>query len=127
MNKKCLKCGFERVADDGLPGESCPQCGAVYAKVAAAKTGSRPKVKTRTKNSKPAQKPSAPVLALVFYLLGVLGFVGGLIICVDMAQAGLKIPAFIWFSVGVIECALMSAIGLALTYLRGIYLNTSYR
>lgn len=36
MGKVCLKCRYERQADDAGPDYACPQCGAIYAKVEAA-------------------------------------------------------------------------------------------
>jgi predicted Zn-ribbon and HTH transcriptional regulator len=33
MEKKCLKCGYERQSSDASPDYQCPKCGAVYAKV----------------------------------------------------------------------------------------------
>jgi uncharacterized membrane protein len=35
LNRSCLKCGYARRPADGGPPESCPQCGAIYAKVEA--------------------------------------------------------------------------------------------
>ena len=36
MGRKCLKCGYERLASDVAPEYECPSCGAIYAKVEAA-------------------------------------------------------------------------------------------
>ena len=36
MERKCLKCGYERQGADSAPDTECPQCGAIYAKVEAA-------------------------------------------------------------------------------------------
>jgi predicted RNA-binding Zn-ribbon protein involved in translation (DUF1610 family) len=36
MGKKCLKCGYERMATDNAADYECPKCGAIYAKVEAA-------------------------------------------------------------------------------------------
>jgi len=38
MAKVCLKCGYERKPEDPEPDWSCPQCGAVYAKLEAQKS-----------------------------------------------------------------------------------------
>ncbi len=36
MGKQCLKCGYERQANDLAPEYECPKCGAIYSKVEAA-------------------------------------------------------------------------------------------
>lgn len=39
MGRKCFKCGHERLPSDIAPDYECPNCGAVYAKVEAARNG----------------------------------------------------------------------------------------
>lgn len=41
--KECLECGYIRVGREQAPDWQCPNCGAVYAKVEAQRSGKRPK------------------------------------------------------------------------------------
>ena len=135
MSMRCLKCGHPRAEPTGTPDEACPNCGAIYAKVAAARDSGRP-ISARVPTKKhPVQNPSSvPLLSKVFYVLAVLGFVGGILLCVELwpyAPVGRELksiaymPSITWLTVGIIQCAMFSAIGLALTYLRGIYISAT--
>lgn len=54
MERTCLKCGHQHQFNDALPSDACPQCGAIYAKVEAAR---------RLADSPPAQAPVNPAAA----------------------------------------------------------------
>ena len=41
MDKKCLKCGYERKPSDLAPNYECPQCGAIYTKAKSAMSKER--------------------------------------------------------------------------------------
>jgi hypothetical protein len=76
-----------------------------------------------------------PGLTVIFYILAVLSFIGGIILANEFRPGDpghgyvLKPEAYmlsiIWFTVGVIEAALFAAIGQGLSYLHRIVENTS--
>ncbi|QLG89387.1 hypothetical protein HQ393_14665 [Chitinibacter bivalviorum] len=51
MSKQCLKCAYTRQASDAAPSYKCPRCGAIYAKVEAARQAAQVQQTTRAKQS----------------------------------------------------------------------------
>jgi hypothetical protein len=78
-----------------------------------------------------------PFLAGVFWLLGALEILAGIVICAGFRPGDPKegyswrmvayIPALTWLATGVISGFLSWALAQGLTYLKGIYLNTMPR
>jgi len=61
VGRKCLKCGYERMAHDIVPEYECPQCGAIYSKVEALKSLNSNKIShtgDHDKSKQQKQKPS---------------------------------------------------------------------
>jgi hypothetical protein len=78
--------------------------------------------------------PPTPFLAGVFWLLGALEILAGVVLCAALWPSDPKegyvwrtaayVPALTWIAIGVISGCLSWALALGLTYLKGIYLNT---
>lgn len=91
--------------------------------------------KENTPLNRPETRDSTPTLTVMFYILAVLSFIGGIILAVALwpsdpgygreLGAEAYMPSIIWFMVGVIETALFAAIGQGLSYLHRIVENTS--
>lgn len=68
--------------------------------------------------------------AMVLYLIGILSLLGGIKLGSDLWPSDSRVdpvayqPAIIMFTVGVVQAALLTAVGLALTYLERIEINT---
>jgi len=129
MKKKCLHCGNLNEAFENTPNAECPECGAIYLKIAT--TQKRIKDNVAAKINK---ELSTPLLSKIFYLISFLGLLGGIFFCIVLwpGDPGFGkewksiayIPALTWLMAGIIECALFFAIGLGLKYLRAIYIKT---
>ena len=77
---------------------------------------------------------SPPFLTIVFYILAALGLLGGLTLGVELWPGDPKVgyewktiaytASITWIMAGIIECAIFTAIGRALFYMKGIYENS---
>ena len=75
-----------------------------------------------------------PILSIIFYVLALVGLLGGIILCINLWpgepdygygwKVAAYIPAITWLTVGVVQAALFAAIGQTLIYLQGIFNNT---
>jgi hypothetical protein len=78
--------------------------------------------------------PPTPLLAVVFWGIGTLEIVAGLVLCAELWpgtpekgyvwKTAAYLPALTWLAAGVISGCLSWALALGLMYLKGIYLNT---
>jgi hypothetical protein len=78
--------------------------------------------------------PPTPFLAGVFWLLGALEILAGVVLCAALWpvdpekgytwRTSAYLPALTWLATGVISGFLFWTLALGLTYLKGIYLNT---
>ena len=81
--------------------------------------------------------PPTPPLAVVFWVVGAIEILAGFVLCAELwpgdPEKGYTwrtvayTPALTWLATGVISGYLSWALALGLTYLKGIYLNTSPR
>ncbi len=78
-----------------------------------------------------------PFLTYIFYILAILGLIGGIFMGSELWPGDPKIgyewkfiaytQSTIWIASGIIECAIFAAIGRALFYLKGIYENSQHK
>jgi len=81
-----------------------------------------------------SDKEGNSTLSTVFFVLGGLSLLGGIVLCIALwpkySGYGYEwntvayLPSILWFSAGFVECAVFTAIGKILTYLKLISFNT---
>lgn len=130
MIKVCSKCGAENKDYSGAPDAACPSCGVIYAKAES------PQIRQPKRAASP-QRPqktdeSSPLISKIFYVLAIFSVIGGLSLFYDLSPkpgeeyiwfVSLAAKAYLWG--GLFQGLLFWAIGLALKYLRGIYLRAN--
>ena len=82
----------------------------------------------KSKSNEELISEKMPLLTIVLYILAFLGFLVGILLCVQFWPENSKDSStslsLTWLLVGIIEATIFSSIGLALHYMKGIYINS---